>query len=78
MDKVVTPDEFIYKNFNSDEIDIIRSDPRFFNIDKNEFKYVDIFKKKSLVDILNEEDEEHSHQNYIKNMKKSIKNSVGM
>lgn len=78
MDSVLTPDEFIYKNFNPHEIDIIRSDPIFFNIDKKEFKYVDIFKKKNLVDILNDEDEEHSHHNYIKKMKKSIKNSVDL
>ncbi len=76
MDNVITPDELIYKNFNDKEIDLIRSDPKFFNIHKKEFKHVDIFQKKNLVEILNQENDEHTHSNYIKNMQKSIKISV--
>ena len=55
FDHFISPDELLYKNFTKEEIFQIKADPIYFNLGGN-FNNVDFFKKKSLKEILNEEE----------------------
>jgi hypothetical protein len=55
-DNFVTATELVFKYFTEKEIMIMRSDPGFFKLNKEVFKEVDIFKKKKLAEILDEDE----------------------
>lgn len=57
-DNWVTPTELIYKNFDDNEVDLIKSDPQYFKPKRYEEQLdsVNILKKRKLLDVLNEEE----------------------
>jgi len=58
LDIITTPEELIFKNFNEEEIEIIKSNKNFFKINSEEpFKNIEIFKNRHLLEILDEEEE---------------------
>jgi hypothetical protein len=68
QDYYTTADELIYKNFNNIEISMIRSDPNYFKLHSKKFKDIDFFKKKRLIDTLNEEEKENKIISPIRNI----------
>ena len=52
-----SPDELLANNFTEKEIYQIRSDPVYFKFSNQDFGDVPFFKRKSLKDTLNEEEE---------------------
>ncbi len=55
FDYFISPDELLNQNFNKKEIFQIKTDPNYFNFGNN-FNYVSFFKKKTLKEILNDEE----------------------
>lgn len=68
-DCYITPDELINKNFDEKELNILRSDPNYFKLNKGPFKNTLIMKFTTLTDILKEEDNKNN-----KNITKMTKN----
>jgi hypothetical protein len=55
-DIYVTPNELIDRNFTKNEINIIKSDPTYFKLNKSPFKNTAVLQNKTLVEILKEEE----------------------
>lgn len=55
-DDFITVEELIFKNFSDDEILLMKTDPKFFQLEAKIFKDLDLFKKKKLVDIIKDEE----------------------
>lgn len=53
QDRFIVIDELIFKNFKDEEIKMMKSDPRYFNV--KQLRDVEYFKKKNLAEILREE-----------------------
>jgi hypothetical protein len=62
-DKYVTPEELLYRNFNENDINIIKSNPNYFLLDKELFGE-EFMQIKKLSETIEEEDR----------LKKTIKN----
>ena len=55
-DIVITPEELIYRNFNEEDIEIIKSNANYFKINSDEvFKNMGVFKNRHLIEIFEEE-----------------------
>ena len=75
FDVFQSPDELLANNFTEKEIYQIRSDPVYFKFSNKDFGDVPFFKRKSLKDTLNEE-EEFGKEKVIKQvLKDSLKKS---
>ena len=72
FDHFISPDELLYKNFTKEEIFQIKADPIYFNLGGN-FNNVYFFKRKSLKEILNEEEKIGPEKLVDVAMKKSLK-----
>lgn len=74
LDILTTPEELIFNNFSEEEIEIIKSNKNFFKINSEEqFKNIDIFKNRHLLEVLEEEEVKIIKK---KNISKSILSSV--
>lgn len=51
-----TPEEIIFKNFNDEEIKLLRADPNYFKLDSNDMNELLLINSGKLVDTLNEEE----------------------
>ena len=79
FDHFISPDELLYQNFTKEEIFQIKADPIYFNLGGN-YSNVYFFKRKSLKEILNEEEKigpeklvDVAMKNSLKQTKKRIK-----
>ena len=72
FDYFISPDELLNKNFNKNEIFQIKTDPNYFNFGKN-YNNVSFFKKKTLKEILNEEEKIGANKIMDISLKKSLK-----
>lgn len=72
FDYFISPDELLNQNFNKDEIFQIKTEPNYFNFGNN-FNYVSFFKKKTLREILDEEDKIGPSKIMEESLKKSLK-----
>ena len=72
FDHFISPDELLYKNFTKEEIFQIKADPIYFNLGGN-FNNVYFFKRKSLKEILNEEEKIGPEKLVDVALKKSLK-----
>ena len=72
FDHFISPDELLYKNFTKEEIFQIKADPIYFNLGGN-FSNVYFFKRKSLKEILNEEEKIGPEKLVDVAMKRSLK-----
>ena len=72
FDYFISPDELLKQNFNKNEIFQIKTDPNYFNFGNN-FNYVSFFKKKTLKEILNEEEKIGPNRIMDISLKKSLK-----
>ena len=72
FDHFISPDELLYKNFTKEEIFQIKADPIYFNLGGN-FNNVYFFKRKSLKEILNEEEKIGPEKLVDVAMKRSLK-----
>ena len=72
FDHFISPDELLYNNFTKEEIFQIKADPIYFNLGAN-FSNVNFFKRKSLKEILNEEEKIGPHKLIDVAMKDSLK-----
>lgn len=55
-DYYVTPKEFLSRNFNNNEIELLKSDPEYYGINEEDFKETELFQNKTLLNILNAEE----------------------
>lgn len=67
----VTPDELIFKNFNTKEIKVLKSDPYYFRVKNENFKDTFLNKHKTLTERLR--DEEDMDSNILKEKRNVIK-----
>ena len=72
FDYFISPDELLKQNFNKNEIFQIKTDPNYFNFG-NKYNNVSFFKKKTLKEILNEEDKIGANKLMDISLKKSLK-----
>ena len=75
-DHLITADELVYKNFNREEIQVMRSDSIFFGLNRTMFASVDFFRPKTLKEVLDKE--EKGSIDPVKDLEKSIKNTLNM
>jgi hypothetical protein len=66
-----TPDEIIFKNLTDNEVDIIKSDPAYFKLNKDLFENLGILKNRNLLEILNDEEKRITSEEFRKKMLKS-------
>ena len=74
FDYFISPDELLIKNFNKDEIFLIKTEPGYYNFGES-FNNVYFFKKKKLRDILNEEEKIGINNIMEFDMQKSLQQS---
>ena len=74
FDYFISPDELLIKNFNKDEIFLIKTEPGYYNFGES-FNNVYFFKKKKLKDILNEEEKVGINNIMEVDMQKSLQQS---
>ena len=72
FDYFISPDELLKNNFTKNEIFQIKTEPNYFNFGNN-FNYVSFFKKKTLKEILEEEDKIGQSKVLDISLKKSLK-----
>ena len=72
FDYFISPDELLNQNFTKEEIFQIKADPIYFNLG-GDFSNVKFFKRKSLKEMLNEEEKISPHTLNKIAMKKSLK-----
>ena len=72
FDYFISPDELLKNNFNKNEIFQIKTEPNYFNFGNN-FNYVSFFKKKTLKEILDEEDKIGTNKVMDVSLKKSLR-----
>ena len=73
FDVFQSPDELLANNFTEKEIYQIRSDPVYFKFSNQDFGDVPFFKRKSLKDTLNEEEEFGKEKVIKQELKDSLK-----
>lgn len=77
IDTVISPEELIFKNFNQEDIELIKSNANYFKINSDEiFKNIDLFKNRHLLEILEEENAEIKTKNCKKKVCKTIMSTI--